>query len=302
MNPLKKLLFVMNPYAGQRKANKLLTDIIEIFNRADYITEVYMTAGTGDCTKKVEAMAADVDLVVCCGGDGTFNEAVSGVLRSGADVPLGYIPAGSTNDFASSLGLSSDHLKAARDIVSGKPEYYDIGCFGGRYFTYVASFGAFTKVSYATPQNVKNALGHLAYILSGISEISQLKSYPVRLELPDGKVIEDSFLLGMISNSTSVGGILKLAPDKVDLRDGKFEILLVRAPMEAAEVTESLVALQKQTYNSAMITFLSATEVKVFADKNMNWTLDGEYEPGREQIEVENLYHAVRIICPEETA
>ena len=300
MSPLKKLLFVMNPYAGQRRANKLLADILEVFNRADFSTEVYMTAGPGDGTKKVRERAQEVDLVVCCGGDGTFNETVSGVLQSGVDLPIGYIPAGSTNDFASSLKLSSDIVKAARDIVSGKPQYFDIGCFNGRYFSYVASFGAFTRASYTTPQNVKNALGHVAYVLGGISELSQLKSYPVRLELPDGRIVEDSFLFGAISNSTSVGGILKLAPDKVDMRDGKFEILLVRAPKEAYELTECIVALQKQTYNCSMITFLSATDVKVFADKTMDWTLDGEFEPGRKQIEVENLYHAVQLICPEE--
>ncbi len=297
---MKKLLFVMNPYAGQRKANKLLAEILEIFNRADYVTEVYMTAGPGDGTQKVRQSAETVDLVVCCGGDGTFNETVSGVLQSGVDIPIGYIPAGSTNDFASSLRLSTDILKAARDIVSGSAQYYDIGCFGGRYFSYVASFGAFTKASYSTPQNVKNALGHVAYVLSGIQELSQLKTYPVRLELPNGRIVEDCFLFGAISNSTSVGGILKLSPDRVDMRDGKFEILLVRAPREAFELTECIVALQKQTYNCSMITFLSATEVKVMADKSMNWTLDGEFEPGRDKVEIENLYHAVRIICPED--
>lgn len=296
---MKKLLFVMNPCAGQRKANKFLTEILDIFNRAGYSTEVYTTACSGDGEKMVIRRAADVDLVVCCGGDGTFNETVSGVLQSGVEVPIGYIPAGSTNDFASSLGLATDVVKAARDIVSGSPRTYDVGCFGGRYFSYVASFGVFTKTSYTTPQNVKNALGHVAYVLGGISELSQLKPHPVRLELSDGKIVEDSFLFGAISNSTSVGGILKLAPDKVDMRDGKFEILLVRAPQDAAELTECILALQKQTYNCAMITFLSASEVKVIADPNMNWTLDGEFEPGRKQVHVENLYHAVQIICPE---
>ena len=299
---MKKLLLVMNPYAGQKKANKYLTEIVEIFNRADFVTEVYMTAGPGDGAKKVCACAPEVDLVVCCGGDGTFNETVSGVLESGVDVPIGYIPAGSTNDFASSLKLSTDILKAAKDIVSGHGVYYDVGCFGGRYFSYVASFGVFTKTSYTTSQSVKNSLGHGAYVLSGIQELSQLKAHPVRLEFPDGRIVEDSFLFGAISNSTSVGGILKLAPDKVDMRDGKFEILLIRAPQEAFELTECIVALQKQTYTCSMITFLSATDVKITADPEMNWTLDGEFEPGKATVEIENLYHAVQIICPEEEA
>ena len=298
---MKKLLFVMNPYAGQRKANRYLAEVFEIFNRAEYEIQVYMTAGPGDGQRKVCRSAPEVDLVVCCGGDGTFNETVSGVLQSGVDLPIGYIPAGSTNDFASSLKLSGDIVTAARDIVTGKPVRYDVGHFGNRFFSYVASFGAFTKASYSTPQNVKNALGHLAYVFGSLPELSQLKSQWVRLELPNGRVVEDSFLFGAISNSTSVGGILKLASDKVDMRDGKFEILLVRAPKEAFELTECLLALQKQTYNCAMITFLSTPSVTVTADESMDWTLDGEFEPGASRIEIANLKHAVQIICPEDS-
>ena len=191
---MKKMLFVMNPYAGQRRANRYLTDILTIFNRADYDVTVYMTAGPGDGARAVEERAAGMDLIACCGGDGTFNETVTGMLRAGVDVPLGYIPAGSTNDFASSLKLPSNVLEAARAIVEGKPRRYDVGSFGNRYFTYVASFGAFTRASYATPQNVKNALGHTAYVLEGIQELSQLKNVHVRLELDEDRVVEDDFL------------------------------------------------------------------------------------------------------------
>ena len=202
---MKQMLFVMNPYAGMRKANKVLTEILEIFNRAGYLVHFYTTAASGDGERFVQEHAPGHDVVVCCGGDGTFNETVSGILKSGCDIPVGYIPAGSTNDFASSLRLSSDPVQAARDIVSGEPERFDVGCFDGRYFSYVASFGAFTRASYSTPQSVKNALGHTAYTLSGIQELSQLKNEHVRLELTDGTVIEDDFLFGAISNSTSVG-------------------------------------------------------------------------------------------------
>lgn len=293
---MKKLLFVMNPYAGQRKANRLLADIVSVFNRAGYTVITYMTAGVGDCEQAVRQHVADMDLVVCCGGDGTFNETVSGILKSGADVPIGYIPAGSTNDFATSLGLSTDILQAAKDIVSGKAERFDVGSFGGRYFSYVASFGAFTKASYSTPQDMKNLLGHAAYILSGIQELSQLKPIHVCFTLPDGRVIEDEYLFGAISNSTSVAGILTIAPDKVDMRDGKFELLLIRAPRELGELSECIRALQKQTYNCAMMTFLSTDRVTVTAPGNMDWTLDGEREPGHETVEVINLHNAVQVI------
>ncbi len=294
---MKQLLFVMNPYAGMRKANKVLAEILEVFNRAGYLVRVYTTAGPGDGARFVAQNAGDYDVVVCCGGDGTFNETVSGVLKSGHDVPLGYIPSGSTNDFAASLRLSQDPLRAARDIVEGETERFDVGCFGNRFFSYVASFGAFTRASYSTPQNVKNALGHTAYLLGGIQELSQLKTEHVRLQLQDGSVIEDDFLFGAISNSTSVGGILTIAADKVDMRDGKFELLLVRAPRKLGEISECIQALQKQTYNCAMVTFLSTETVHILGPADMCWTLDGEFEQGHEEeVLVTNRHHAIQIL------
>ena len=296
---MKKMLFVMNPYAGMRKANRYLADIIALFNRADYDVTTYMTAGPGDAIEVVERKAREMDVVVCCGGDGTFNETISGILRSGCDVPVGYIPAGSTNDFATSLKLSSNIMQAAADIVVGEPQRYDVGRFGNRYFSYVASFGAFTRASYSTPQSVKNALGHTAYLLEGISELSQIKKEHVRLEL-DGRVVEDDFLFGAISNSTSVAGILTLDPRKVDMRDGKFEVLLVRSPVDLAEISECIRAVQKQEYTCSMITFCSAEKIRVYANPDMAWTLDGEKEEGHEMVEVENLHHAVQIIRRED--
>ncbi len=292
---MKKLLLIVNPCAGQRKARKYLADIIDIFNRADYTVITYITSEAGDGEKAVICYASEVDLVVCCGGDGTFNETVSGVMRCGKDLPIGYIPAGSTNDFASSLHLSNNILQAARDIVEGEPIQVDVGCFGGRYFSYVASFGVFTRTSYTTPQNIKNALGHAAYMLSGIQEISQLRTHWLRFELPDGGVVEDRFLFGAISNSTSVGGVLTLAEDQVDMSDGKFELLLIRAPKDLMELAECVRALQKQTYNCTMITFLNTERVKVTASKDMSWTLDGEREEGHACVEVECLHHAIRV-------
>ena len=172
---MKKMLFVMNPYSGMRRASKYLADIIALFNQADYETVVHMTRGQGDAIQIVKDRAKDMDLIVCCGGDGTFNETVTGILEAGADVPVGYIPAGSTNDFAASLKLSGNVMQAAQDILDGQPVPYDVGKFGDRYFSYVASFGIFSRASYATPQNVKNALGHLAYVLEGVKDIAVCK-------------------------------------------------------------------------------------------------------------------------------
>ena len=292
---MKKMLFIMNPYSGMRRGVKYLADIIGLFNAGGYDVLAHMTAGTGDATRIAQRLAGQVDLVVCCGGDGTLNETIAGVLACGADVPLGYIPAGSTNDFAVSLKLPLNIMQAARDILEGQPVPYDIGRFGDRYFSYVASFGAFTKVSYATPQYVKNALGHTAYLLEGINELSQIKKEHVRLEI-DGEVIEDDFLFGAISNATSVGGVLTLDSNVVDMADGLMEILLVRAPRTLLEIPECILAVQSQQYNCSMITFRSAKQVKIFASADMPWTLDGEKEEGHEEITADNIRHAIRLV------
>ena len=292
---MKKMLFIMNPFAGQRKANRHLTDILLLFSQAGYEVITCMTTGTGSAAQIAKARGMDADLVVCCGGDGTLNETVTGLLRAGADTPIGYIPAGTTNDFASSLKLSHNPLQAARDIIEGEPVPYDVGKFGERYFSYVASFGAFTKSSYIVPQNIKNALGHTAYVLGSISEISQIRNEHIRMEI-DGQVVEDDFLFGAICNSTSIGGILTLDPKQVDMGDGLFEILLVRMPQNLTELSECILAVQSQKYNCEMMTFRSAKNVKIYASPDMPWTLDGEREEGHEEVMVENHHHAIRLI------
>lgn len=293
---MKKMLFVMNPYSGKRRANRFLAEILELFNRADYQVTVHMTGGQGDATQIAQRLGPQMDIVVCCGGDGTFNETVAGLLLAGADVPVGYIPAGSTNDFAASLKLSTEPLEAAREIVEGVPTAYDAGSFCGRFFSYVASFGAFTRTSYTTPQSIKNALGHTAYVLAGISELSQLHTEHIRMEIND-EVVEDDFLFGAICNSTSVGGILTLDPKQVDMADGKLEVLLVRSPKSLLELTDCIAAVQSQQYNDCdMITFRSCSQLKIQASPDMTWTLDGEREDGHEEITITNTHLAYRLV------
>ena len=292
---LKKLLFVLNPLAGTKKAAKYLTDIVAVFNRAGYDVTVYITDHQGDCTQAVRRLAEAMDLIVCCGGDGTFNETVTGILQSGADVPVGYIPAGSTNDFARSLNLESDFVKAAEQITKGTEYQYDIGLFGSRHFTYIASFGVFTRTSYSTPQNLKNALGHTAYVLSGIQELGQIK--PVRLCVTlDGEELRDDFIFGAVCNSTSLAGILTLSPKHVDMSDGLFEVLLIRPPKDLADLSKCIQALTKQTYDSPMITFRSASCLQIRAETELPWSLDGEREDGSQQVTIQNLHRAIRLV------
>lgn len=296
---MKRMLLIMNPCSGKKRANACLAEIIAVFNRGGYDVSAYMTAARGDATDVVRARGAEFDLVVCIGGDGTFNEVVSGLCDGGHTIPLGYIPAGSTNDFANSLHLSKDILQAAQDIVDGTPRTFDVGHFGTRHFSYVASFGAFASTSYSTPQSVKNSLGHLAYILGGIKEIPSIRAQHVRFETAEGEVFDDKYIFGAISNSTSVGGILTLDPEVVDMNDGLFELLLIRSPANVLELHECIRALTQKDYSSKMLTFRATRKVTIQAEPEMEWTLDGERELGHETVEAENLHDAVRVIVNE---
>lgn len=297
----KRLLLVMNPCAGVRRANRYLSNIASLFMKYGYEALLCMTEKRGDATAFVLSHVREVELVVAVGGDGTFNEVLAGLLQSGVACPLGYIPAGSTNDFGAGLGLSKNILRAAEDIVRGTPRPLDVGLFGDRYFSYVASCGAFTKVSYATPQNVKNALGHLAYVLEGIRDLGSLRPRHVRFET-ENAVFDDEYIFGAISNSTSVGGVLSLAPDVVDMNDGRFELLLIRAPHNLGELNECIRALTTKEYDAAMITLASAAQVTVTAPEDMDWTLDGEFARGQETIVVRNLHNAIHLLMRENTA
>lgn len=293
---MKRILMIMNPCSGKKKAKAYLADIISIFNRADYEVTVHMTAARGDATTVAAQSGAAYDLLVCIGGDGTFNEVITGLHQAGLQIPIGYIPAGSTNDFANSLHLSKDILAAAQDIAEGSSHSLDIGKFNDRCFSYIASFGAFTRTSYATPQSLKNLLGHTAYLLAGVKEFASIRSHRVKFTVDDGSVYEDDYIFGAISNSTSVAGILTLDPKIVDMNDGLFELLLVRKPRNALELGDCILALKTQDYNSPMLTLVSSANVQVEASEDLDWTLDGEYEKGRSHCSVSNLHSAVNII------
>lgn len=295
----KKLLLIVNPFSGKKLANKHLVDIISVFSKNNFETLTFITTSRGNATDLAKEYANKVDKVVCIGGDGTFNEVVSGVIQSGTKTPIGYIPSGSTNDFANSLSLSKNFITAAEDIILGYNKKFDIGKFNEKYFSYVASFGAFTKTSYSTPQSVKNSLGHLAYVLEGIKSIPTIKAEHVKISTEDN-VFEDDYLFGAISNSTSLGGILTLDKSVVDMNDGVFELILVRKPKSIIELNECVIALRNKTYNDCnMIDFCSTKKVVVETTENVDWTLDGEFYGGKEKIEIENIHDAINLIVNE---
>lgn len=294
---MKKVLMILNPSSGMRQANKSMVEIIRVFCSAGYTVEVAVTEKAGDATEFAKQKAGEVDLVVGIGGDGTFNEVLVGLLENGAETPIGYIPAGSTNDFAASLGLSKDVVKAAKDIVEGEPRTLDVGSFNGRIFSYVASFGAFTRASYGASQSIKNALGHMAYILEGIKDIPSIKSERLWIKMKQG-TYGGKYVFGAISNSTSVGGILTLDQNLVDMNDGEFEVLLIKSPGNIIELNQIIIALTTGNFKSPMISFFSTDEVEIIADEDMPWTLDGEFQEGSSRIDVKNIHDAIRLMVP----
>lgn len=298
---MKKVLIILNPCAGTRQANKYFVEILQVFAQAGFLTTVAVTQKQGDGTDFVIDQGKYFDMIVAIGGDGTFNEVMDGVLRSGLDVKIGYIPAGSTNDFGSSLGLTKDIVASAQSIVDGSIHHLDVGSFNGRYFSYVASFGAFTQTSYNAPQNLKNTLGHLAYVLEGIKDLPSIK--PLKLTVhSEYETYDGEFLFGAICNSTSVAGILTLSEKVVDMTDGKFEVMLIKKPNNVIELNQMLVALATQNLtNSPMITFFSASSVEITADPDMPWTLDGEYQEGCEHIKIQNHHGAIKVCLNDET-
>ena len=284
----KTLLFIVNPRAGRSRSLAPLLDAIALFSEAGYLISLRQTAARGDATRFVREEGAAFDRIVCCGGDGTLNEVVTGLMDLPAPPPLGYIPGGSTNDFAASLRLPDQPLEAARKILDSPGRPLDAGDFNGRPFVYVASFGAFTRASYSAPQSAKNDLGHLAYILEGVKDLSTLRPYEASVTV-DGETFSGAFLFGAVTNATSVGGLMKLPEDQVVLDDGRFELLLIPNPKSAMELQALLRSLLLQDFSGDGVIFRHVSDVTVETPESFPWTLDGEYGPGEERVEIRNL-------------
>lgn len=293
-----KVRILVNPTAGKQVVLKDLHSIYRAFAGDDGRNEVVMelTVSSAHAAEALDrAIRSGPDVLVCCGGDGTLSATVDRLLKSGADIPLGYIPAGTTNDFASFLGLPKEPPEAAELIAGGEASPIDAGRFGERHFIYVASFGAFTQTSYATTQSLKNSLGHLAYVIEGIKELPQLKSYSVRAETAEGGVYEGEYLFGALSNSTSLGGIIKLAPEKVDPTDGLFELALVKTPKSLHELNRIILSLMGGQADEELITFVHTAGASFTCAEPMPWSLDGEYFSGGTAVRAEVLPGALRL-------
>lgn len=293
----RKLLLIINPHAGMRQSKRFVSDIVDLYTAEGFLCTVATTQARGDAALYAAEYGADFDRIVCIGGDGTFNEVVSGVMQGGVHTPLGYIAAGSTNDFAASMGIRTNIMQAARDAVRCEPRVLDVGRFNDRYFAYVASCGAFTRLSYDTPQNAKNILGRAAYILRGASDLGSIRPTRLRFET-EYETHEDDYVFVAVTNSLSVGGVFTIDRDLVDLCDGMFEVLLIRSPNSALELNDAITALVNQDYPSYMVDFFRASRLDIIGDANTGWTLDGEYAPGAPVCHVENLHAAIRVAAP----
>lgn len=284
----KKLLFIYNPKAGKAKIKNKLADILDIFSRAEYEITVFPTQGKGDARHLMECRSRDYDLVVCSGGDGTLDETVTGMVESGFKTPIGYIPAGSTNDFGGSLSLPKNMLKAAETIVEGRNFPCDIGSFNEDVFVYIAAFGLFTEVSYETDQDVKNVLGHMAYLLEGMKRLSSIKSFPMRVSYED-KIIVDEFIFGMVTNSISVGGFKNITGKNVMLDDGVFEVTLIKRPKNPIELNNIMVSLLNHDIDTGVMYCFRTASLVLESTEPVAWTLDGENGGSHKSVRIENI-------------
>ena len=291
----KKLLFIFNPHSGKGLIKNKLLEIVDIMVKADYEVTIYPTQSKGDAQNRVREEAKNYDLIVCSGGDGTLDEAVSGMMESEEKTLLGYIPAGSTNDFANSLKIPKSMLKAANVAVKGRRFPVDVGYFNGDSFVYVAAFGLFTAVSYQTSQQLKNVLGHAAYILEGMKQLLDIPVYKMRVEY-DGEVLEDEFIYGMITNSTSVGGFKNLTGKNVLLDDGVFEVTLIKAPKNPLELNEIIAALTSRKDDTNLVYSFKSSNIKFYPEEIIPWTLDGEFGGDHKEVEIRNMHQALEIM------
>jgi len=292
---MKKLLFIVNPRAGKTKSTAPLFDAVAAFSRAGYLVRVFVTEAGGQARDIAAKWGGQYDLVVCAGGDGTLNETISGLMQLEQRPPLGYLPNGSTNDFAASLHLHTTVATAARAVAGGIPYSLDIGRHNDRYFAYVASFGAFTRSSYSASQAAKNALGHFAYILEGLGDLDSLRPYRCAIDA-DGEHFEGDFIFGAVCNSTSLGGLVKLDPKHVSMDDGTLELLLLRMPKTVLDLQNLITAMTRMQYDYPGVIFRHVKNVVLTTDENISWSLDGEYAASAPRVEIQCLPGAIELV------
>lgn len=297
-----RILLIYNPKAGKGQFLSNLPVVIDLFAKAGYIVEVYPTQAPGDAVNKIARIQDAYSMIVPAGGDGTLDEVVTGLIRSGLDIPIGYIPVGSTNDYAASLGLSSNVVEAVGDVIGGIPKRVDAGILNGNHvFIYVAAFGAFTDVAYDTNQDMKNALGHVAYLIEATKRIGGLKPYHMKVESEEFQD-EDDYIFGMVTNSISVGGIRNITGKEVLLDDGLFEVILVHDPKNIIDLNEEVTSLLTQNYKTRLVDSFKTSRLVLESDQEVPWTTDGEYGGSFRETVVTDEKERVRMVIDKQKA
>lgn len=293
---MQNIFIIVNPKSGKTRSKAFLYDILSVFSERGLAAAVQFSQHQGHARQLAYNAAKNgADLIIGSGGDGTWNEVVHGVLEAGRDTKIGYIPRGSTNDFAASLGLSTDVKQTARDLLDGQAVLLDIGSFNDRYFTYSAAFGALTDVSYNTSQDFKNIFGYFAYVLEGLKDIWNITPCHIQIRA-DGAVYEDDYLFGVISNSKSIGGIMKLRDEDVSMHDGMFEVILIRQPQNPAMLSNILHGIVTSDFSGSPFVYFKASDIEICTQDAFNWALDGERAEGSGTIRIRNLHHAVKLL------
>ena len=297
---MKKILFVYNAHAGKAAIRSKLAELIDMMVQRGYRVTSHPTQYSGNATELIMQEGSEYDLIICSGGDGTLDEVVTGMMQMDEKRPIGYIPMGSTNDFANSLQLPKNVRKAAEIALDGQPFACDVGQFNDNSFIYVAAFGIFTEVSYQTNQELKNLLGHAAYILEGAKSLLDIEAYVMRVEYED-TILEGEFIFGMVTNSISVGGFKQIAGKNVLLDDGVFEVTLIKRPKNPLELNEIVTSLLARVDNTELIYSFKTDEIRFYTEKEVTWTLDGEYGGSHNQVVIKNWHRAVEIMVKSET-
>lgn len=294
---MRKIYFIYNPHSGKEQIGSKLNEIIRTLAEKDNELTVVPTIGYLDAMERIMTLRDGYDLVVCSGGDGTLGEVVTGMMKRPAEkrIPIGYIPAGTTNDFAKSLEIPRNMPEAARSIMAGKPFACDIGSFNEDSFVYIASFGIFTEVSYSTRQEIKNVLGHMAYVLEGMKSLYNIKSYKMKVS-SDEMEFEGDFLFGMVTNSKSVAGFKGLVKGDVQFDDGVYEVTFIKRPKNPLEIQEILAALLLEEINSNYMYSFRTKRLRIESEEMVPWTLDGEFGGEHDLVMIENNQKAVKII------
>lgn len=296
---MEKVLFIYNPFSGKGLIKPKLGDIIDIIVKAGFEPVVYPTQSYRDAYKKVQEYTSDYKRIICSGGDGTLDEVVSGMMLREDKIPIGYIPAGTTNDFASSLHIPNDMLSAAHIASSGVPFPCDIGQFNKGTFVYIAAFGLFTDVSYETRQEMKNLMGHMAYLLEGVTRLFDIPSYHIKVSF-DGETIEDDFIYGMVTNSRSVGGFRQMIGKNVVFDDGLFEVTLIKTPKTIEEIGEIVTSLVSGSLTTDHIVSFRTSNIRFESIEEIPWTLDGEFGGQYDTVNIQNRQKALKIMVSQE--